>query len=460
MAEAVASCVHCGFCLPACPTYLALGEEMDSPRGRILLMKGALEGELSQEEVLPHVDRCLGCLACVTACPSGVEYGELLTPFREMTEKGRSRSPMEELTRTLTNQTLPYPGRFRAAAVLGRLTRIFKPFLPAALRTMLDLLPEKLPPRVALLSGCVQQVLTPGINRATVDVLTSNGVEVVIPPRQGCCGALSMHTGAADQARALARRNFEAFNLSEVDAVVTNAAGCGSGMHEYPLLFAGEAEEQAARNFADKVQDVTVFLDALGIQPPPALPAPMTVAYHDACHLAHAQGVTDAPRRLYYVSMTRARHTLALGQLQKPNPLVKELRGSPTALWREPFELPPAAPELRRRYRQLNLKDVYLSFAGRQPSHSRVHAAIAALSPNDPLRVQQRSDRWDLLDQSGVVVGRLAQSFGPPVGMVCTHASVLAIATWGRQHSEPEYQEQLKCDTWEVVVPELIFEPS
>ena len=314
MAEAVASCVHCGFCLPACPTYLALGEEMDSPRGRILLMKGALEGELSQEEVLPHIDRCLGCLACVTACPSGVEYGELLTPFREMTEKRRSRSAMEALTRTLTNQTLPYPGRFRAAAVLGRFTKVFKPFLPEALRTMLDLLPDRLPPpvplppispargsrraRVALLSGCVQQVLTPGINRATVDVLTSNGVEVVIPRRQGCCGALSMHSGAADQARALARHNFNAFNLGEVDAVVTNAAGCGSGMHEYPLLFAGEPEEQAARDFAGKVQDVTVFLDALGIEPPPALPAPLTVAYHDACHLAHAQGVTDAPRRL------------------------------------------------------------------------------------------------------------------------------------------------------------------
>ena len=314
MAEAVASCVHCGFCLPACPTYLELGEEMDSPRGRILLMKGALEGELSHEEVLPHVDRCLGCLACVTACPSGVEYGELLTPFREMTEKRRSRSTMEELSRTLTNQTLPYPGRFRAAAILGRHTKFLKPFLPAALQTMLDLLPERLPPRVALprlapargqrrarvalLSGCAQQVLAPGINSATVEVLTSNGVEVVIPPRQGCCGALSMHTGAADQARALARHNFDAFNLDEVDAVVTNAAGCGSGMHEYPLLFAGEPEEQAAREFADKVQDVTVFLDALGIEPPPALPAPMTVAYHDACHLAHAQGVTDAPRRL------------------------------------------------------------------------------------------------------------------------------------------------------------------
>ncbi len=314
MAEAVANCVHCGFCLPACPTYLALGEEMDSPRGRIILMKGALEGELSQEEVLPHVDRCLGCLACVTACPSGVEYGELLTPFREMTEKRRSRSAMEELSRTLTNQTLPYPGRFRAAAILGRYTKFLKPFLPAALQTMLDLLPERLPPRVALprlapargeqrarvalLSGCAQQVLAPGINSATVEVLTSNGVEVVIPPRQVCCGALSMHTGAADQARALARRNFDAFNLDDLDAVVTNAAGCGSGMHEYPLLFAGEAEEQAAREFADKVQDLTVFLDALGIEPPPALPAPMTVAYHDACHLAHAQGVTDAPRRL------------------------------------------------------------------------------------------------------------------------------------------------------------------
>jgi len=314
MAEAVASCVHCGFCLPACPTYLELGEEMDSPRGRILLMKGALEGELSQEEVLPHVDRCLGCLACVTACPSGVEYGELLTPFREMSEKQRNRSPMEALTRTLTNQTLPYPGRFRAAAAMGRYTKIFKPLLPPALRTMLDLLPDRLPPRVslpglapargerrarvALLTGCVQQVLTPGINRATVDVLTSNGVEVVIPSGQGCCGALAMHTGAADQARGLARRNFDAFNLDEVDAVVTNAAGCGSGMHEYPLLFAGEAEEQAAQAFAEKVQDVTVFLDALGIEQPPALSAPMTFAYHDACHLAHAQGVTDAPRRL------------------------------------------------------------------------------------------------------------------------------------------------------------------
>ena len=314
MAEAVASCVHCGFCLPVCPTYLTLGEEMDSPRGRILLMKGALEGELAQDEVLPHVDRCLGCLACVTACPSGVEYGQLLTPFREMTDKQRSRSPLTNLLRTLVNQTLPFPARFRAAATVARYTKALNPLLPAALGTMLDLLPDHLPAsvhlpavspaqgkpqaRVALLSGCVQQVLAPAINRATVEVLTRNRVEVVIPPKQGCCGALAMHSGAANQARNLARRNFKAFDLDAVDAVVTNAAGCGSGMHEYPLLFAGEPDEEIAQRFAEKVQDISVFLDTLGLDAAPALSDPMIIAYHDACHLAHAQGIRDAPRRL------------------------------------------------------------------------------------------------------------------------------------------------------------------
>ena len=158
--------------------------------------------------------------------------------------------------------------------------------------------------------------------------------------------------------------------------------------------------------------------------------------------------------------MTRARHTLALGRLGKPNPIQKALRDSPAVVWREPFELPPQAPELRRCYRQLNLKDIYLSFAGRMPSRNRVHAAIAALSPSDPLKVRQRSDRWELLDHTGVIVGRLSRSFEPPEGMVCTHASVLAIASWSHKHSDPVYQEHLQCDTWEVVVPELIFEPS
>ena len=168
----------------------------------------------------------------------------------------------------------------------------------------------------------------------------------------------------------------------------------------------------------------------------------------------------DASRRLYYVSMTRARQSLALGRLDEPNPIQRALRDSQAVVWREHLELPPPAPELRRCYRQLNLKDVYLSFAGRMPPHNRVHAAIAALSPDDPLQVRQRSDRWELLDRTGLVVGRLARSFEPPEGMVCTYASVLAVASWSRKHSEPEYQEQLQCDTWEVVVPELIFEPS
>ena len=314
MAEAVESCVHCGFCLPACPTYLTRGEEMDSPRGRILLMKGALEGELPLDQVLPHIDRCLGCVGCVTACPSGVQYGELLTPFREMTEKQRERTPLERLTRLMVNQTLPYPKRFRAAAIMGRLAKPLSGFLPEPMRIMLGLLPKSLPPadpypalyaargepraRVALLTGCVQQVLAPQINWATLRVLSRNGVEVVIPPAQGCCGALSMHTGAADQARGLARHNLQTFDLSSVDAVITNAAGCGSGMHEYPLLFAGRPEEEHARRFAEKVQDISVFLADLGILPPSSAPKALTVAYHDACHLAHAQGVTAAPRQL------------------------------------------------------------------------------------------------------------------------------------------------------------------
>ena len=172
----------------------------------------------------------------------------------------------------------------------------------------------------------------------------------------------------------------------------------------------------------------------------------------------HATEDADASRRLYYVAMTRARYTLALGYMGKPNSMQQALRDCPNVCWREPQELPPPAPELYRRYRPLGLKDVYLSFAGQKPPAARVHRAIAALLPNDPLQVEQRSDRWELLDQSGVAVGRLARSFEPPQGMQCAQASVLAIATWGREQSEPAYQKQLQCDTWEVVVPELVFE--
>jgi glycolate dehydrogenase iron-sulfur subunit len=313
MAGAIGSCVHCGFCLPTCPTYVTMGEEMDSPRGRIFLMKEVLEGQLELETALPFIDNCLGCQACQTACPSGVDYGDLITPFRAYAEARRERPPMERAQRAMVLGTLPYPRRFRVAARLGRLGRPFARLLPGSLAAMLRLLPERLPParplpalhpaegerraRVALLAGCAQQVLAPDINWATLRVLARNGVETVIPRGQGCCGALAMHTGAAERAKPLARRNLGAFP-DDVDAIVTNAAGCGSGMHEYGLLLRGAPEQQTAERFAERVVDVSVFLDALGLRRPPPVARPTAVAYHDACHLAHAQGVRRAPRAL------------------------------------------------------------------------------------------------------------------------------------------------------------------
>ncbi|HLF28298.1 MAG TPA: heterodisulfide reductase-related iron-sulfur binding cluster [Anaerolineae bacterium] len=313
MVRAIEACVHCGFCLPACPTYRLMGEEMDSPRGRILLMKETLEGELRIDEAMPFIDRCLGCLGCVTACPSGVAYGELVTPFQAYAEARRTRSLASRMQRLLVRETLPYPGRFRWAAQLGKLVRPFSRWLPHELRSMLSLLPKRLPAarplpalypaagqrraRVALLAGCIQQALAPEINWATLRVLSKNGVEVVIPSNQGCCGALLMHSGEDERARRFARRNLDAFP-KDVDAVLTNAAGCGSGMRDYGLLFKGLPEQAAAEAFAQRVKDVSAFLDELGIQPPAPLPQSLKLAYHDACHLAHAQGVTQAPRHL------------------------------------------------------------------------------------------------------------------------------------------------------------------
>ena len=344
MANAVSACVHCGFCLPACPTYVELGEEMDSPRGRIVLMKEALEGSLDLEEALPHIDPCLGCMSCVTACPSGVEYGELLMPFRELAEGRRQRSLFDRFWRGLMLGTLASPARLRWMLRLGRLAAPFRSLLPARLAAPLDLLPG--PPdraevglgvfpavgdrraRVALLAGCAQQVLAPRIHRATIEVLTGRGVEVVVPKEQACCGSLAFHAGDARRARAaggsllriLGSEGMLGEIAGKVDAVLTNAAGCGSGLKEYGLLFAGRPEEAAARALAAKVKDVSTFLAGLDSPSPssspspspPSLPQsspprfsqpqslrrPLRVVYHDACHLAHAQAERAAPRRL------------------------------------------------------------------------------------------------------------------------------------------------------------------
>ena len=312
MAHAIQTCVHCGFCLAACPTYRELGQEMDTPRGRIVLMKQVLEGTLPWDAAQPHIDRCLGCLACEPACPSGVPYRDLISPFRALAQEKFTRTPMEKLRRFLAAQTLPYPARFRLAALAGRIGKAFRAFTPRALQPMLDLLPSEIPPaqtwpritpahgerraRVALLIGCAQRVLDPDINTATIEVLARNGVEVVVPETQGCCGGLAWHTGDLPGAQAFARRNLDALP-ADVDAILTNAAGCGSAMHEYHLVLRGTPDEARADEFRKRVLDVSVFLARLGLREPlRAMKA--KIAYHDACHLANAQNVRREPRSL------------------------------------------------------------------------------------------------------------------------------------------------------------------
>jgi glycolate oxidase iron-sulfur subunit len=314
MAHAVQACVHCGFCLPACPTYRELGQEMDTPRGRIVLMKQVLEGTLPWENAQPHVDRCLGCLACEPACPSGVPYRDLISPFRALAKNRFRRSPVEKLGRLLAAQTIPFPTRFRFAAQVGRLGKAFRPWLPYTLQAMLDLLPDTIPPaqnwpvvtpargerraRVALLAGCAQRVLDPDINTATIEVLARNGVEVMVPPEQGCCGGLAWHTGDLAAAQKFARQNIEAFP-PDTDAILTNAAGCGSAMREYHLVLRGTEDESRADIFRKRIVDVTVFLTRLGLRETPVGPGrKQRIAYHDACHLANAQDVRREPREL------------------------------------------------------------------------------------------------------------------------------------------------------------------
>ena len=355
--EVAKDCVHCGFCLPACPTYQLWAQEMDSPRGRILLVNQILDGAELSATAAEHFDRCLGCMACMTACPSGVQYDQLIEAARVWTEEARSsasssasaapsssalpgpsggsapvgkRTVRERAARAAIFSLFPYPRRLRAltaplrtvqrtgldrrlarSSLPGRLSPTLgaalrlAPSAPAAAR-----LPERVPARgtrravVGMLTGCVQSVFFPQVNAATARVLAAEGCDVIIPPGQGCCGALSLHSGREAEAAAFARRTIAMFEQAGVDAIVVNSAGCGSAMKEYERLLGGTGQPGGeagwaarAAEMSGKVKDLAEFLADLG---PVARrhPLAVTAAYHDACHLAHAQGITKQPREL------------------------------------------------------------------------------------------------------------------------------------------------------------------
>jgi len=318
--ELVDDCVHCGFCLPTCPTYLLWGEEMDSPRGRIHLMNVGLAGEPLDDAMVRHFDQCLGCMACVTACPSGVQYDRLIEATKAQVERRHQRGRRERLLRALVFNVFPYPKRLRRLRPLlrayqrsgaKRLARRVK--LPPTIAAMEQLLPpltrtapvaEVTPAigaqraRVGLLLGCVQREFFGSVNAATVRVLAAEGCEVIAPAVQGCCGALSLHMGRDDEAVAFAKKLIATFEPLAVDAIVVNAAGCGSSMKDYGWVLRDEpgwAERAAA--FGAKVRDVSEWLAELG-PVAPRHPVDVTVAYHDACHLAHAQRIRSQPREL------------------------------------------------------------------------------------------------------------------------------------------------------------------
>lgn len=312
MAQAVTSCVHCGFCLPTCPTYDVLGDEADSPRGRIFLMKEVLEGNLKPEDAAPHIDRCLGCVSCQSSCPSGVHYGDLLSSYRSNTHVDSARGFFARLRRTIASLTVPYPRRFALAMRIGRLTAGLARFAPAGLQPLVELIPQTLPPAsrppevspaigkeiatVSLHIGCAAQVLNPEITASTIRVLNRCGVTVRVPRSQVCCGSLHWHIGDAGRASKLAKQNIMAFADSR-EPILTTAAGCGSGMHEYPLILADDDAKDQGKQFSGRVSDISVFLDSLEM---PVMKAdrPLRIAYHDACHLAHAQRVRKPPRNL------------------------------------------------------------------------------------------------------------------------------------------------------------------
>ncbi len=323
--ELMDKCVHCGFCLPACPTYTLWGEEMDSPRGRIYLMKLALEGKAEMNETwVSHFDSCLGCVSCMPACPSGVDYGKLIEATRAQIERNYPRPVAQKLHRRLLFEAFTKPSRLNllrwpllayqktglqaALRVLG----IFR-LLPKSIRAMDELLPQVTPresvphttpalgerrKRVGLLLGCVQRTFFSQVNAATARVLAAEGCEVIAPPEQTCCGALCIHSGEESRAQELARQMISTFEKANVETVVINAAGCGSAIKEYGHLLRDDPEyAERARRFSAQCRDISEFLAELS---PRAERRPLKahVAFHDSCHLQHAQGIRAQPRAL------------------------------------------------------------------------------------------------------------------------------------------------------------------
>ena len=315
------ACIHCGLCLSSCPTYLETGNENDSPRGRIYLMRAVQDGRLALgDTAVRHIDLCLGCRACEAVCPSGVQYGDLLEHTRDHIEKHYKRSTFQTFLRRIAiEKVFPFPGRMKLALLPAKIIRALRleKLLPKFAREALSLVPADAsavqlplisPPtagpdrgRTGFISGCVMSVLFGNTNAASVRLLNRAGYEVVTPPEQGCCGALYAHSGKLELARACARHNIEVFERHDLAAIVINAAGCGSTLKEYGhLLHDDPAWAERARQFSAKVKDLTESL-AQAAREQPANPPPSSTAkvtYHDACHLAHPQHITKPPREL------------------------------------------------------------------------------------------------------------------------------------------------------------------
>ncbi|WP_417672568.1 glycolate oxidase subunit GlcF [Pseudodonghicola sp.] len=318
--EILRACVHCGFCTATCPTYQVLGDELDSPRGRIYLIKDMLENErVPDAKTVQHVDRCLSCLSCMTTCPSGVHYMHLVDHARAYIERNYQRPLADRALRWMLARILPYPARFRLALRAAKLGRPVRALLPdARLRAMLDMAPETIPPvspndapqvfapegarrmRVALMTGCAQRALNTDINDATIRLLRRLGCEVVVAKGAGCCGALTHHMGREGESHAAAARNIRAWSAEiageGLDAIVINTSGCGTTVKDYGHMFRDDPLAEAAAQISARAMDITELLAQLDL--PEGAPRDLTVAYHAACSLQHGQRIRTEPKTL------------------------------------------------------------------------------------------------------------------------------------------------------------------